>query len=467
MAEEHQVPSLTEICLQAALQSEFWRVQRRQLACLPDVVANELLHRLLQQRRISPPQLELFQCCTHVELSGSSITGPWLAYLGAFPFLQVLRLRSCSKLRDRHAQHLAALAPSLQELDLTGCSGLGDDTATALLCLTSLRSLDLSGTSLGPGSISSLCSALTGLTHLGLVDVPADDASCEAIGARLSLLASLNLAGTAVGDAGMAHLEQLRSLTALDLSHTQAHCPPGVTSLCQLSMNGCSLGLTDNSTAAIQWLQPGASLPRLQDLQLASTSLLPFHGKQLLHALLAGAAGSLQRLDMRDGPLGEGLEALAGATKLTYLDLSGTALTDAQLPPLALAPLRWASFARTAVGGDMGADVTAYMTTLTHLDLSNTRSGDGYWPALAQLPQLKWLDLSGSRLTLGSLSEGPYEFAALTFLNLNSAQLDNRGCRQLAASLLQLRELWLGSKAVEDKGLRALCKLPRCQTLGC
>lgn len=93
----------------------------------------------------------------------------------------------------------------------------------------------------------------------------------------------------------------------------------------------------------------------------------------------------------------------------------------------------------------MGADVMAYMTTLTHLDLrcghgspvclhagqmpsphgaarpqklahrltllsssacSNTRSGDGYWPALAQLPQLKWLDLSGSRLTLGSLSEG-------------------------------------------------------------
>lgn len=261
------------ITLQAALQSEFWRVQRRQLAvsltdaklvnrvhktsatcmtpgaaclgtdacalqafksspfmrnsgcpvlqCLPDVVANELLRRLLQQRRVSPPQLELFHCCTRVELSGSSITGPWLAYLGAFPFLQVLRLRSCTKLRDRHAQHLAALAPSLQELDLTGCSGLGDDTATALLCLTSLRSLDLSGTSLDPGSISSLCSTLTGLTHLGLVDVPADDACCEAIGARLSSLASLSLAGTAVGDTGMAHLEQLRSLTALDLSHTQ------------------------------------------------------------------------------------------------------------------------------------------------------------------------------------------------------------------------------------------------------
>lgn len=264
--------------LQAAVQSEFWRVQRRQLAvsstgstlvlrsiatwgrracgvssrsllqqccacsvpmpqppspfihcryrpvlqCLPDVVANELLHRLLQQRRVSPPQLELFQyCVTRVELAGGSITGPWLAYLAGFPSLQVLHLRSCTKLRDKHAQHLAALAPSLQELDLAGCSGLGDDTAAALLCLTSLNSLDLSATSLGPGSIRSLCSALTGLTHLSLADLLADDACCDAMGARLPSLASLNLAGTAVGDAGMVHLEQLRSLTALDLSHTQ------------------------------------------------------------------------------------------------------------------------------------------------------------------------------------------------------------------------------------------------------
>lgn len=134
---------------------------------------------------------------------------------------------------------------------------------------------------------------------------------------------------------------------------------------------------------------------------------------------------------------------------------------------------------------------------------SATRVGDGCWAALAQLPQLEWLDLSDTRLTVGTLHEGGrreaaststcafnellqrassgaargvllntlsllsspctggHEFAALTYLNLNSSQLENRGCRQLAASLPQLRELWLGSKAVDDKGLRALCRLPR------
>lgn len=83
-----------------------------------------------------------------------------------------------------------------------------------------------------------------------------------------------------------------------------------------------------------------ASLPRLQNLQLASTSLLPFHGKQLLHALLAGAAGSLQRLDMRDSLLGEGLEALAGATKLTSLDLSGAPMSATACQTRSRTPLQ-------------------------------------------------------------------------------------------------------------------------------
>lgn len=158
-------------------------------------------------------------------------------------------------------------------------------------------------------------------------------------------------------------------------------------------------------------------LPHLQDLQLASTSLLPLHGKQLLRAMLVGAAGSLRRLNLRDGALGDALESLAGATQLTWLDLSGapipraehepafsptqaampavdqcfhppfpsrrlpkalllqsccfagTPVTDGQLEHLALAPLRWASFARTAVTDDIATGGMKHMNTLTCLDL--------------------------------------------------------------------------------------------------
>ena len=49
----------------------------------------------------------------------------------------------------------------------------------------------------------------------------------------------------------------------------------------------------------------------------------------------------------------------------------------------------------------------------------------------------------------------------LTSLRLLGTAVDDRGCRNLAAALPQLLELTLGSKAVGDKGLRALCSLPK------
>jgi hypothetical protein len=50
---------------------------------------------------------------------------------------------------------------------------------------------------------------------------------------------------------------------------------------------------------------------------------------------------------------------------------------------------------------------------------------------------------------------------SLTSLRLESSRLGNRGCRQLAAALPALRELRLVSRAVDDRGLKALCTLPK------
>lgn len=54
----------------------------------------------------------------------------------------------------------------------------------------------------------------------------------------------------------------------------------------------------------------------------------------------------------------------------------------------------------------------------------------------------------------------------LTSLLLLGTAVDDRGCRNLVPALPQLVELALGSKAVGDKGLRALCSLPKAST-GC
>lgn len=193
--------------------------------CLPEEAANELLRALVEQRRITPPQLELFRhSATSVHLTGSAISPAWLAALGTFTALHELRLQRCTKLRDTALQQLAPLGPQLQVLDLQGCSGLGDGAAAALVQLTQLVELNLSSTGLGPAAVASIVPALTRLTALDLADLPVDDSCCTAL-SRLPQLRRLRLASTAVGDDGMGALEALASLTSLDVSFTEVRAP--------------------------------------------------------------------------------------------------------------------------------------------------------------------------------------------------------------------------------------------------
>lgn len=226
------------------------------LQCLPEEAANELLRRLLEQRRIAPPQLELFRhSVTAVSLSGQGISATWLSYLGAFWALRELRLPRCSKLRDGHLQQLAPLAPTLQLLDLSGCTGLTAGAAQHLAQLTSLQALNVSATGLDGAAVASLAAQLTQLTSLDLEGLPAvSDGTCRALGARLPRLQRLVLAGTAVGEDGMRGLEDLQQLTALDVSLTAVHSPPVLTTLRQLSMAHCCLGVAEDSAQEAIWL---------------------------------------------------------------------------------------------------------------------------------------------------------------------------------------------------------------------
>ena len=211
---------------------------------------------LCQQRRIAPPQLELFRhSVTAVGLSGQGISATWLSYLGAFWALRELRLHRCSKLSDDHLQQLAPLAPTLQLLDLSGCTGLTAGAAQHLAQLTSLQALNVSASGLDGAPVASLAAQLTQLTSLDLEGLPAvSDGTCRALGARLPRLQRLVLAGTAVGEDGMRGLEDLQQLTALDVSLTAVHSPPVLTTLRQLSMAHCCLGAAEDSAQEAIWL---------------------------------------------------------------------------------------------------------------------------------------------------------------------------------------------------------------------
>jgi len=74
-----------------------------------------------------------------------------------------------------------------------------------------------------------------------------------------------------------------------------------------------------------------ASLPNLRDLQLTHSTLLPGQrGEQLLQQLLAGAAGSLLSLNLQDCAFSGSLASLAGATHMTFLEVSGENIKEVE-----------------------------------------------------------------------------------------------------------------------------------------
>ena len=78
-----------------------------------------------------------------------------------------------------------------------------------------------------------------------------------------------------------------------------------------------------------------AALPLLQELQLQAATAQPPHGEHLLHRLVAGAAGSLRRLNLGGSAFSGDLSMLCATSALTWLDLSGA--TMLHKPPQSLA----------------------------------------------------------------------------------------------------------------------------------
>lgn len=219
----------------------------------------------------------------------------------------------------------------------------------------------------------------------------------------------------------------------------------------------------------------------------------------------------LRLLPHADLPLASGeLGHLALLPHMQWLSLAGTAAEDVGVSHLLGTPLRHLDL-RCATGAlllrmhALRPFFLALRSCLAHCFFlagpgrrAATRVSDASWPALAQLP-LEWLDLSGTAVKCASWPEGALHLLLrlgmqqiarlpprlllslapacctarpaglgqlppmrhLTSLRLLQSAVDDRGARHLAAALPELRELHLGSPAVGDKGLRALCTLPK------
>jgi Leucine-rich repeat (LRR) protein len=235
----------------------------------------------------------------------------------------------------------------------------------------------------------------------------------------------LRVRGVDITDAGMPYVGQLTGLRTLDLSHTMLgdvgleHLP-SLSELEDLKIGGDMItGLNLNflkllpklkrlSFNGIQRRNAGACwTPRITDLDLDTISLLSgLEELDLGVGLNLGmggkpaapgggncrVTGGLQVTDL-------GLSKLATLKNLRRLTLSGARLTPAGLKVLQGLPLERLSLWNCPALDDAAAEVLGSIPTLASLDVSYTTIGDRGLQRLAQLPNLKALYLTETKVT--------------------------------------------------------------------
>ena len=274
-----------------------------------------------------------------LSLVRTAVTNDGLAHLAHLPRLGTLILNSSYHVTDEGLDTLARFE-SLEELSLL------DTTVTlpALIALSSQhdtlqinsphgvlgnRKLALSGTEITDAGLLRLHNA-QGLQGLELPRRITDRGFRHLH--QLADLKYLVAAGTAITDQGLKEL----------LNHTDA--------LSELDLSGCSR-LTDNGLAVL------ATLPNLTQLKLDQTAA----GPQLLQDLANNSQLELVSLDGCRAVNDRAIEKLLGShvhTRLRFLRLSGTRITNASVEPLArnqLPALKGLDLQNTRVTSDLAS----------------------------------------------------------------------------------------------------------------
>jgi internalin A len=286
-----------------------------------------------------------------------------------------------------------------------------------------LRRLDLSFTYVSDAGIE----RLQQLTQLEELTLDATEAITDAAASYLRAnkhLRKLVLRGTDITDVGMPYLAALTGLKSLDLSHTMVgdvglESLPALSELEELDLGGTRItGINLNflkllpklkklSFNGIQRRNAGACwTPLITDLDLDTISLLS--GLEDLNlgvgvslgktgvAVGAGnchVTGGIQLTDL-------GVAKLVKLTKLRRLDISGAKITPAGLNVLKSLPqLERLSLWNCKALDDSAAPDFAAASKLAMLDLSYTSAGDGILKSLAELPNLKLLYLTDTKVT--------------------------------------------------------------------
>ena len=390
---------------------------------------------------------------------------------GNAAMLQELGL-AIRKVTDADLGELAALG-NLVYLDLYGKTRITDRGIAALSKVITLRTLVLQLTGVGDAGLRSL-RALPHLVSLDLSETKVTDAGVRGLSA-LEHLQYLDVSSTSVTGAGVEHLEGLRTLRIRGMRNdADLERIAKLPNLRWLAVSGDENGVTDDGMGHLARLRGLVGLEIIINRPHVSAS-----GVARL-----GELTTLRELRISGSAVDDGsLQPLASLSRLRKLDLYAAVVGDAGLAHVSrLGELR---SLRVASGfSDVGLHHLAALHELRELildrpnDITDLQSlgtlrqlrtlmimdvpvPDARW--LAHLTALRVLVLRGTKVGDAALRDIG-TLAQLRELHLDSTPIGDAGLAALSP-LSALRFLALDSTGVTDRGIEHLEGLERLQTL--
>uniref|UniRef100_A0A8R7TYJ8 F-box/LRR-repeat protein 14 n=2 Tax=Triticum urartu TaxID=4572 RepID=A0A8R7TYJ8_TRIUA len=449
-------PRLVDRCIDAAARCrasvEAWRRQRRSLERLPGQVADALLSRLAARRLLFPSLLEVFQhSVQEVDFSGNiAVDAEWLAYLGSFRYLGILKLADCKKVDHAAIWPLSGMS-MLKELDLSRCSRITDAGIKHIVSIDSLEKLHLSETGLTDNGVM-LISALKGLNLLDLGGIHMTDKALRSLQV-LTQLEHLDIWGSEITDEGASVLKAFTRLRFLNVSWTHVTRLPPLPNMKYLNMSNCTIYSIrgGDSEVHIPLQKFTASAASFGDIDEVFSSIV---------------ASSFSFLDMSGCSLSN-LYGLQKMKSLEHLDLSLSRVTDDAIEYVANIgmKLRYLSLKNTGITSQAPCILAGTVPNLASLSLAYTKVDDSALVYISMMPSLRVIDLSHTSIKGFTRAEANSEkvlslpllehLIYLESLNLEDTPLSDEVIPSIA-SFRALKYLYLKSDFLSDPALHAL-----------